>query len=274
MKFVKKINNNVALCLDSKENEVIVTGRGVGFASPGEEVDLSKIERTFYHLGSEYISMLNDISPKAFQIATAVVDYAASRLLCELNDNLLFSLADHIDFALERYYKKMNVELPIFNDIEHLFEPEMDVGRYALRLIEKNFGVRLPKEEAARIALNLINSEYNPMRDRIQINNQAIDDITKIIEQSFHISVNRHTFNYSRFVTHMHYLFKRGKENQPISSKNKTLYQTLITTYPQTNQCVNVIRQYFAETKKWTLSDEECLYLILHINRLCDKEEN
>ncbi len=274
MKLIKKVNNNVALCLDSKGKEVIVTGRGVGFVHPGEEVALSRIERTFYHLGKEYISMLNDITPEAFRIANAVVDYAASRLLCELNDNLLFSLADHIDFALERYHKKMNVELPIYNDVEHLFEPEMDVGRYALRLIEKNFAIQLPKEEAARIALNLINSEYNPMRKNLQINNQVIDDITKIIERSFHISVNRHTFNYSRFVTHMYYLFKREKENHPISSKNEKLYQTLVVTYPQTNQCVNAIRAYFAETKNWILSDEECLYLILHINRLCDKEDN
>lgn len=274
MKLIKKINNNVALCHDSKGKEVIVTGRGVGFADPQQEIELSRIERTFYNLGSEYISMLNDISPQAFKIADAVVNYAADRLLCELNDNLLFSLADHIDFAIERYYKNLNLELPIFNDIEHLFEAEMDVGRFALKQIKKEYGISLGDEEAARIALNIINSEYNPLRKNIKLNNQAIDDITQIIERVFGIKINRHNFNYSRFVTHMHYLFKRENENRPISSKNRQLYETLITTYPQTNRCVNYIRDYFEKTKNWKLSDEECLYLILHINRLCDKEEN
>lgn len=35
MKIKRNINNNVSLCIDSKNNDVVVFGKGVGFYRPG-----------------------------------------------------------------------------------------------------------------------------------------------------------------------------------------------------------------------------------------------
>lgn len=49
MEVYKKINNNVALARDAKGRELVVFGKGIGFASmPYELTDLSRIQRTFY----------------------------------------------------------------------------------------------------------------------------------------------------------------------------------------------------------------------------------
>ena len=51
MKVVKKINNNVAICLDSNNCELVAFGKGIGFPKmPYEIQDLSLIDRTFYDL--------------------------------------------------------------------------------------------------------------------------------------------------------------------------------------------------------------------------------
>ena len=102
MKIKRNINNNVSLCLDSKGNEVVVFGKGIGFIKQGEDVPLDKIERTFYNLSDHYISMLNDISTTALAISDIVLNYAVDMGICEFNSSLLFSLADHIDYAIER----------------------------------------------------------------------------------------------------------------------------------------------------------------------------
>ena len=48
MKVIKKINNNVALCLDGNQRELIAFGKGIGFKPiPYELTDLSVIERTY-----------------------------------------------------------------------------------------------------------------------------------------------------------------------------------------------------------------------------------
>ena len=105
MKAIRNINNNVALCIDSKGKEVIVFGKGIGFSKVPCEIPLNKIERTFYDLDNQYISLLNDLSSESLKIADIVVNYAIEKLNYELNSNLIFNIADHIDFAIERYRK-------------------------------------------------------------------------------------------------------------------------------------------------------------------------
>ena len=46
MKVIKNINNNISLCLDSRNNEVVAFGKGIGFTKPPYDVPLSKIDRT------------------------------------------------------------------------------------------------------------------------------------------------------------------------------------------------------------------------------------
>lgn len=53
MKVIKNINNNISLCLDSRNNEVVAFGKGIGFTKPPYDVPLSKIDRTFYDVDEE-----------------------------------------------------------------------------------------------------------------------------------------------------------------------------------------------------------------------------
>lgn len=273
MKVIKNINNNVSLCLDSNGNEVIAFGKGIGFIKPPYEIDLNQVEKTYYNLNQTYINMIQDISLESFDIADKIVNYAVIKLNCDLNSNLIFTIADHINFAIKRFKQNINLRLPIVSDIEHLFEDEIDIGKYALQLIQKQLNIDLPKEEAAYIALNIINSEFTNNKKSSEINEQIIQDITKIIEKHFGIDINQNDFSYSRFRSHVYYLLKREEKNETIRSDNKQLFDSLIDTYPKTYKCVYLVKEYLLENYNWTLIDEECLYLILHINRLCARED-
>lgn len=62
MEVYKKINNNVALARDAKGRELVVFGKGIGFASmPYELTDLSCIQRTFYDVNEKYFALLRDV---------------------------------------------------------------------------------------------------------------------------------------------------------------------------------------------------------------------
>ena len=274
MKVIKTINNNVALCIDAKGNEVIVFGKGVGFNTEKKEIELNRIERTFYHLDNQYINMLNDIPFDVYRIAENVIDYASGRLLCELNGNLLFNLADHINYSIERFKKGIVFNFPVTNDVEHLFEAEMDVGRYALAMIEEEYGIRLPEDEAAFIALNILNSEYNPLKKSVEMNDIMIHEITRIIETHFNMKIDQKSFNYSRFVSHMYYLFKREPNKESDPDNNQVLFETMMASYPHSYACMTKVKKYIEKEKGWTLSQDECLYLMLHINRLCTTQIN
>ena len=274
MKVIKNINNNVSLCLDSNNIEVVAFGKGIGFTKPPYEVDLNQVQRTYYDIDPMYINMISDIPEEILDISDEMISYARRKLDNPVSSNIVITLADHINSAIQRYKENMNIKLPIVHDIQYLFETEMEIGEYALKLIKKKLKVFVPKEEAAYIALHIINAEsMNKNKKQEKLDEEVIDDICDIIEKDFQIKVDKIGFNYSRFVSHMHYLLKRGKKNEMVKSENQKLYESLINTYPKTYECIQHVRKYLKDQMNWDLSDEECIYLMLHINRLCARED-
>ena len=73
MKVIKNINNNVSLCLDSNQNEVIAFGKGIGFTKPPYKIGLNKIERVYYDVEPTYVQMINDIPEQIIDISTKVI---------------------------------------------------------------------------------------------------------------------------------------------------------------------------------------------------------
>ncbi|MEG0177685.1 PRD domain-containing protein [Anaerorhabdus sp.] len=273
MKLLKSINNNVALCIDSDGNQLVVFGKGVGFHKASDEVELAKIERTYYDVDVAYLAMINDIPEDIIKISDKIVFYARTLLDSNISSNLVFTLADHINFCIHRYKKNLVLKLPITNDIEQLFEKEMMIGRYGVNLIKEKYNILLPKEEVASLAIHIINAQEKEKNSVNIESDEVIDEITKIIEISFQTSINRDDFNYSRFVSHMHYLLKRLKEKRLINTKNRKIYETLVSSYKETYECTERISLYLSSKMKIELNDEEKLYLMLHVNRLCIRED-
>ena len=160
MRIIKNINNNFAIAVDGAGNRLIISGKGIGFGKvPRELEDITRINRSYYDVDEAYVSMLNEIPEEIIAISAQIVDQARRHIDNPISSNIVFTLADHIHFSIQRYQKQMNVQLPIVYDIQHLFEKEMAIGAYGLRLIQKELHIALPKEEAAYIALHIINAE-------------------------------------------------------------------------------------------------------------------
>lgn len=102
MQVVKNLNNNVSLCLDNDGHEVIVFGKGIGFVKPPHEIPLESIQRTFYDISTNYLSVISQIDTEILDVATDIVDYAARKLGTIYSSNVIFTLADHIQFAIKR----------------------------------------------------------------------------------------------------------------------------------------------------------------------------
>lgn len=283
MRAVKKINNNVAICIDSHNKDLVAFGKGIGFPSmPYEITDLSKLDRTFYNIKPQYISMLNDIPQEVIAFTARIVDIAQAQLYYNLNPNLVLTLADHIAFAMERRKKGIYIHMPLVYDIEQTYPEEIQIAKYTLQKVEEKFGVRLPFQEASGIALSLINAKITEKESgatgeesalQQKSDEQIIEHLTKIIEQEMHIHINRESFNYARYATHVQYLLQRIYEHKHVDSKNLSMYQSLREEFTAVSDCVDQMDRYLQEEIHVSLSEEEKLYLIMHANRICAKEE-
>lgn len=276
MVVVKNINNNVSLCLDGNGKEVIVFGKGVGFIRPPAEVPLSKIERTFYNVSSQYLSILNDVPQD-------ILDFTARQMLLEQDKlpysttaNLTFILADHLAFALERAKKGIYIPMPSVYELETSWPQEMEVGRAFVSAMEKEFKVKLPYGEAQAVAMHFINARSTHAQEgAVNIEEryeEILENTTRIIEEEMALTVQRDSFNYARFATHVQYLLRRIFEDKSIDSENIQMYQSIREEYEAASRCVDKIAAYLKESWKAELTEEEKLYLIMHVNRVCAKE--
>lgn len=277
MIVVKNINNNVSLCLDSRGKEVVVFGRGVGFLKPPAQVPLSRIERTFYDVSSQYLGLLSDIPGQVISFTAREMAVIQDELPYETNSNLILTLADHLAFAMERVKKGIYVPMPSLYEMEVAYPLEIGIGRRFVADLEREFKVLLPKGEVQGIAMHFINARtaLPDAQKRINIEEryeEILERITQIVEAETGIQVRRSTFNYARFATHVQYLLKRVFDNKHIDSDNMAMYAAIRDEYASVSDCVDRIESYLLSNWGVELNQEEKLYLIMHVNRICAKE--
>lgn len=274
MQVIKKINNNVAVCVDANNCELIAFGKGIGFPKmPYEITDLTKIDRTFYDVDTQLIALFQEIPEEEMQVAIDIVDKANAYLHCSLNDSFVFTLADHIHFALHRCKEGMVFQNPLVYDLQQLYEKEMDLAKWARRYIYRKLFVKLPSEEEANLAMHFINAQTIAKKKEEESDaNRVIEDVTSIVEDTLNIVIDRDDFNYARFVMHLQYLLKRKDKKIEMKSNNLKMFQQMKNEFSDIYACVLMIQKYFKETLNWQLNDEELLYLMLHVNRFYSRE--
>ncbi len=276
MIVVKNINNNVALCLDSKGQEVVVFGKGVGFLKPPSEVPLSKIQRTFYDLNRKFLPLLDDIPLDVIDFTAQQVAQIRGQLPYETNANLIMTLADHLAFAMTRAKKGIYTPMPSIYEMEQNYPVEIRIGRQIVNAMEQTFHVKLPKGEVQGVAMHFINASLgSPSSGQLTAEEEyetILERMTQIVEYALQVTIRRDTFNYARFATHVQYLLKRVQAESPIDSDNLQVYASIRDEYKDVSACVDQIHEYLQRNWSIDLSEEEKLYLIMHINRVISQE--
>lgn len=276
MKIVKKINNNVAIGIDGNGREVVAFGKGIGFKEmPYVLIDLNQIESTFYNVDEKYISLIKDIDEQVFIYVSKMFNIAVNKLDVDLNPNLLFTLADHFNFAITRYKNSMSISLPFSYELEHEYPEISKVARWMIKNVNKHFGVELSRDEVTSITSHFVNAMKGT--DLSNTNEKNDVRITKriiyIIEDFYGIKLDKSSFNYYRFENHLKYLIKRKEKNEEWKGSNVKLFDEMKNTYPKTYECIVKIEQYLNEEFGKKSTEEELLYLMLYVNRFCSQEK-
>lgn len=278
MQVIKKINNNVALCVDADGKELVAFGKGIGFpAIPYELEDLGRIDHTFYNISDEYLAILDDIPAEMMDFSARLVDRICVLLPYGLKPNFLLTLADHLSFCIERQKKGIYVHMPLIYEISSTYPLEVRISEQILEDMKKEFHVQLNSREIYGIVLSIVNSRLDeePTPDKKGEQEQLdelIEDITQIVESDFAMRIKRDTFTYTRFSSHLQHLFARLRVNEQVRSDNAKMYQKMRKEFPQTDRCVEHISNRIKRQMGGKITDEEKFYLMLHVNRVCDNK--
>lgn len=273
MVIEKVINNNVATAMDDNQQEVVIMGKGIAFQmKPGQSVDENKIEKRFV-LDSKsdmgrFGELVQSIPMEHLEVCMSIIEYASQVLQRRLSNSIYLSLTDHINFALERYKSGMVFENPLLQEVRSFYPSEYLIGEYAIALMERDLGIKLPVDEAASIALHFVNAEYKTaMSDTMNITT-LIRQILNIVEKELGTRLDELGLHYSRFITHLKFLAYRVFSGQMMKRQEDEFVEMVIRLYEKEYAISAKIAAFIKETYDHEISREEKAYLTIHIRRI------
>lgn len=278
MKIKKFLNNNVVL-LKKGSNEIIGFSTGISFKKKtGDDVEESDFEKIFVldtHAMLEHFSyQLSKCDPKYVKLVTQIVEYAKQNYHLRVNDYIYLTLLDHIDFTVRRLRENMVFKSPLQYEVRRFYPDEYAIGVYAVQLLERELDLEIPTEEAISIALHFVNIQ-STKRDMTVTNKitKFIEDVLTIVRYEYTQSFDENSFHFSRFVTHLHY-FAQNVINHTMPSYEQTdLFEQVEKMYLKAFHCVGKIKIYIKNTYNITISENEEIYLTLHIQKLTEQIE-
>lgn len=272
---IKKSLNNSMLLVDHDQREMILFGKGIGFgAKPGTHIDLAQVEKVFLPLNdlkSRHFLSLTDTIPAAyFDVSHEILTLARSLCGEKLNSVLLFTLAEHLHFAVERSRNGQLILNKLSWEVKRYYPQEYRVGMQARDNVNERFEVELPEEEAVNIAFHLINASSQDDNSSAHQQVELVNRIAEIVRYKLSKAIDTESVNYRRFITHLRYFAERVLSGSVVVSETEDFYQELMRHRPDAMTVAWVIRDYVQEKYQLTLPKDELTWLSIHISRLMD----
>lgn len=279
MQIHRAINNNIIGVLDANGQERILIGKGIGFRKhSGDEFDETLVEKEFRVAASEkterLIDILNEIPSEAVDAAATILEDAARTLHKTLNGGAVISLSDHIHTAIVRTRDGISVKNVLLWETRRFYQEEFRIGERALDTIESLTGVRLAEDEAGFIALHIVNAQMENSADDLYGLTRVMQELLNIIKYTCKTPFDEDSFHYCRFVTHLKFFAQRLLTHTTYNGDdNSELLAVVKKQYPKAYQCTGKVGQFTENNYGYPLSDEERLYLTIHIARILDKSQ-
>lgn len=276
MKIAKVINNNVISVLQEDGAELVVMGRGIAFKKkPGDKVDESRIEKVFAlknkQTSDNFKMLLREVPIELIVIVEEIIDYAKKNLPKKLNENIYVSLTDHINFAVERHQQGLEIKNALLWEIKQLYKEEFSIGLKTLERIKLKLGIDLPEDEAAFIAIHIVNAEMNEEVGTTMDITKFIHQIINIVKYHFGTEFEEDSLSYLRFITHLKFFAQRVLKGTHYREDYDNLFDLIKEKHREAAFCAEKIKKFVEKEYNHKLTNEEMLYLTVHIERVVNR---
>lgn len=107
---------------------------------------------------------------------------------------------------------------------------EFALAQFICSKMELKYNLKIPRGEVGFVALHLHSAMYNGKLTEALKSNRICNQVVTLLEDEFHTSIDRTSFDCSRFMVHLVYLIKRIRVNDSIEND---LADIIIEKYPQ-----------------------------------------
>ncbi len=279
MVIEKILNNNVVITEDEYNNEIVAMGRGLAYKKrTGDHIPKDMIDKVFkisdVNTSNKFQELISDIPLEYMKLSDGIISYATEKLDKKLNDSIYISLTDHMHTAIVRAREGVSVKNAMLWDIRRFYKEEFKIGLKALDYIEKEFEVRLPEDEAGFIALHIVNAQMDQNIKVIYEITQIMQEISNVVKYYYGITFNEESVYYYRFITHLKFFAERLISKRTHDSNEDDLLEVIKVKYQNAYNCIEKVAEFINKKYNYKLTDEEKLYLTIHVERVVSKSVN
>lgn len=274
MRIKRIISNNAVLAADENESEFVALGRGLGFGvRSGDPLDNTRVEQVFLATADtsndRLTQYLADTPLVCVRAAGRIAELAREKLGIRVTQALILPLADHLHFAMQRTRDEMTIQFPLLWEVSQLYPREFEVGKDAVGIANTVLDVNLDPAEAVALAMHLVNVQFTaPGLGSAMQMTETIAHSFEVIEATFDLTIDRHSMNAARFVTHLRYVFARVATGEQINDPHPMMFDAISNAHPEAMACAVKIQYLIEMAFKTSLTLDETAYLGLHVARL------
>ena len=268
------ISNNVVCARNERNQERILVGKGIGFkAKAGDEIDSTRVEKEYFlkakNITGKLYALLAQTPEVYMEIADEILKRAQKALGSELDESILLHLIDHISFAVSRMEQGLEFKNVLLMEIRNFYPKEFEVAKYALSLIKEKTGAELPEDEAASIAMHIVNAEFNykDVNDSVRMT-ELMHKIVSIVRYQYKMNFDEESVHFIRFVTHLKFFAQRLFGDTMMDGNDLDFQRLIRAQYKDSYACAEKIARFIWDDYQIAVPEEELVYLTVYIRRI------
>ena len=273
-RVTKVLNHNTIIGVkDDTSTEYLIMGKGVGFGKKiSERVEIGENGAVYSLQKStergEAKKLATSIDPVYLEIANEIRD-EAERVFNTIDRNILFPLADHIEYAVKRIKNKEQISNPLTDDIRILFYKEFKVADVIRPIIQKRLGVEMNLDEVGYVALHIHSAIQDANVSQAMQMARAVRECVTLVEQNAGKQIDVLSLSYNRLMNHVRNMVARVMNNEELKL-NMNDYMGI--KFPHAFETAKYICGQIEQMLKCKLNDAEIGYLAMHIERVTSDE--
>lgn len=274
-RITKILNHNSFMGIESKnDQECLIMGKGVAFGKKvGQTVSVTGDARV-YSLKEltdrgEAKEIIKSVSPLCLELANEVLDQAEEEF-GKVDRSILFTMADHLDFAVRRIQNGEQISNPLTDDIRIMFYKEYKVAGCIRDLLKEKLGIRIDEHEIGYIALHVHAAIVDENVSQAMEIARTVRECICMVEEETGKSIDIMSLGYNRLMNHVRYMVARAIHGEKLKM---SLNDYMSVKFPGPYMTAEKICRKMEKSLKLPIPDIEIGYLAMHLERMMDREE-
>lgn len=274
-RITKILNHNSFMGIESKnDQECLIMGKGVAFGKKvGQTVSVTGDARV-YSLKEltdrgEAKEIIKSVSPLCLELANEVLNQAEKEF-GKVDRSILFTMADHLDFAVRRIQNGEQISNPLTDDIRIMFYKEYKVAGCIRDLLKDKLGIRIDEHEIGYIALHVHAAIVDENVSQAMEIARTVRECICMVEEETGKSIDVMSLSYNRLMNHVRYMVARAIHGEKLKM---SLNDYMSVKFPGPYMTAEKICRKMEKSLKLPIPDIEIGYLAMHLERMMDREE-